>query len=409
MLKDNRIFFTRNQRVLENGEYTIVGNIVNGQWFKCKKEAFKFVSQCAREHLTYEDILVKCEDEYTKSYIAKVIALLKKIGAIGGEEAEESNESKITDISIILTNGCNLKCKHCISSCGELKRKDLSSDEIKKVIKWCTNKSIKEITLTGGEIFIRKDIKEILEYVRQNYQGKISVITNGTLITDEALAILIKNVDQIDLSMDGYDDESVSQIRGKGVFEKVINTIERLHEHNFRKISLSMVLTGENRKHVEEFKSLCAKYDVQELLRVLSPGGRAEENFEELKDTEFEKLREIESDTKKNDVSEYSFKCVCEKINSELSIDENGKIYPCVLLQSKGFEIGSIDELETGHLKKLADTDPMIDCIEGCKECNIRYFCASNCLGLDLSIFSNEKAKRIHCGKMRKIYNAVWE
>lgn len=404
MAKEN-IYFTNDYRVLENGNSIIIGNIINGQWFKCQKGAFDFLKDSMEQELSIEEILEKCEDEYTKKYILKVIQLLEEVGAVSNDEVHKKIENDIaaTDVSLVLTNGCNLRCRHCVASCGDFKRQDLSFEKIKRVTQWCNKKKIKEITLTGGEIFIRKDIKEILQYIRENYKGKISVITNGTLISDTILDTLVRCVDQIDISMDGYDDESVSKIRGNGVFDKVVDVIKRLHHKGFKAVSLSMVLTGENRKHVEEFKSLCAKYEVQELLRVLSPGGRAADNFDELKDIDFEK-----EETETSNVSEYTFKCVCQKLNSELSIDEKGNVYPCVLLQDRGKEIGTIEDLEKGYLNQVTDKEPIVDMIDGCKQCNVRYFCASNCVGLDLAIFNNAKAKQMHCDKMKKIYDAVW-
>lgn len=399
MHNNDYIVLSPEYRVLENDESVIIGNIVNGKWFKCKKEAYEFLIECINKNMRYEEMLNKCEDQYTKDYIVKFITLLVEIDVI--EKSNSNiNQCVIEAASIILTNGCNLRCRHCVSNCGGLERKDLSFDTIKKVIDWCESKSIKEITLTGGEIFIRSDIKEILKYVRQNYSGKIVVITNATLITDNILDTVVKNVGQIDISLDGYDEESVAKIRGNGVFKKVTDVIEQLHKHNFTKISLSMVLTGENRKHVEDFKNLCKTYEVNELLRVLSPRGRAAENFEELVDINFDKGS--------NNISEYSFKCVCKKLNSELSIDENGNIYPCVLLQKDGFQIGNVKDMDKG-LKLIECNDPLIDSIEKCKDCNIRYFCASNCLGHDMSVFYNEMAKSVRCKKAKEVYSVVWD
>ncbi len=399
MHNNDYIILSPEHRVLENDKNVIIGNIVKGKWFKCKKEAYEFLIECISKNMLYEEMLNKCEDQYTKDYIVKFITLLDEIDVI--EKANNNmNQNVIEAVSIILTNGCNLRCSHCVSNCGSLERKDLCFDTIKNVIDWCERKSVKEITLTGGEIFIRSDIKEILKYVRQNYSGKIVVITNGTLITENIMDILVKNVDQIDISLDGYDEESVTKIRGNGVFKKVTDTIELLHKHNFTKISLSMVLTGENRKHVEDFKNLCKAYEVKELLRVLSPEGRAAENFEKLVDNNFEKGS--------SNISEYSFKCVCKKLNSELSIDENGNIYPCVLLQKDGLQIGNVKYMDRG-LKIIECNDPLIDSIEKCKDCNIRYFCATNCLGHDMSVFYNEMAKHYWCKRAKEAYSVVWD
>ncbi|PIK00069.1 hypothetical protein CTR58_12750, partial [Staphylococcus epidermidis] len=38
------------------------------------------------------------------------------------------------------------------------------------------------LILTGGEPFIRKDILEIISYIRTNFKNKLMIMTNGMLI-----------------------------------------------------------------------------------------------------------------------------------------------------------------------------------------------------------------------------------
>lgn len=44
-----KLFFSDDMRILEKGNSVIVGNIVNGQWLKCDKEIFDFLSSCIKE------------------------------------------------------------------------------------------------------------------------------------------------------------------------------------------------------------------------------------------------------------------------------------------------------------------------------------------------------------------------
>lgn len=55
--------------------------------------------------------------------------------------------------------------------------------------------------------------------------GRIDIISNATLIYPEHISILKSCVDEISISLDGYDKNSVDFIRGQGVFDKVIETI----------------------------------------------------------------------------------------------------------------------------------------------------------------------------------------
>lgn len=102
------------------------------------------------------------------------------------------------------------------------------------------------ITLSGGEPLLRGDFKELLKYLKNNYNGHIGISTNGTLITNSNAELLVKYADQIDISVDGVDEETCSIVRGKGVFEKVIKSIKILQDKGFSNISLSMVFSDKN-------------------------------------------------------------------------------------------------------------------------------------------------------------------
>ena len=76
-----------------------------------------------------------------------------------------------------ITGKCNLRCKHCYRTEGDVEK--LSFDDIKNVIeqykvllkKYNEFHKIKRkghINITGGEPFIRKDIKEILKFLGEN-------------------------------------------------------------------------------------------------------------------------------------------------------------------------------------------------------------------------------------------------
>ena len=50
-------------------------------------------------------------------------------------------------------------------------------------------------------------------------------MTNGTLFNSQNITPIIEKVNNIDISLDGADEESCSVIRGKGVFDRVVNNI----------------------------------------------------------------------------------------------------------------------------------------------------------------------------------------
>lgn len=55
---------------------------------------------------------------------------------------------------------------------------------------------------------------------------------NGTLINEENVKKIINSVNQIDISIDGVDEDSCKVVRGPHVFEKIMNSIKLLKKYN---------------------------------------------------------------------------------------------------------------------------------------------------------------------------------
>lgn len=403
-----RMLWSLNMKYLENNEKVIIGNIDNGQWIRVAKDVFTFLKDCLEKEMNMQEIIGECQDEYTKKYVIKLINNLEKMDILVSQSENCHEEQKpLEKVSIKLTNDCNLRCKHCVARCGDFKKKEISFDTVKEVVNWCEVNNVKSIFLTGGEILIRKDIVDIILYIGSQFSGKLFIITNAVLITNEIAHIIKENVNGVDISLDGYDEESVSAIRGKGVYNSVLKAIERLHEVDFYDISLSMVLTAKNQEHVSEFQSLCKQMQVKEMLRVLMPEGRAYDNYDELS-TNISNQEQLTEQELLEKVNEYSFKCTCMGINDKFLINEDLHVYPCELLAIEDFHKGSVNELYTNDYKRF-DTKILVDEIESCRQCNIRYFCASNCIGMDLSIFKNQVLREQRCKKSKEIFQYVWK
>ncbi|MGE5360021.1 MAG: radical SAM/SPASM domain-containing protein [Bacteroidales bacterium] len=132
------------------------------------------------------------------------------------------------------TMRCNLRCEFCYV--GELLniegqwRAELPLDVLERAF---PERQGLEISLTGGEIFVRKDIGELLELFRRKGYLCGYLTTNGTLIDEgraSALAALAKVgfLKHVSVSVDGPQDLH-DRARGvKGTFERTAAGLRRL-------------------------------------------------------------------------------------------------------------------------------------------------------------------------------------
>lgn len=114
------------------------------------------------------------------------------------------------DLSIEVTRRCNLRCAHCLR--GDQRNSDLRLSVIEELSKQLMAEEfdgILEVTLTGGEPFLKANIIKELLYACPNVV--FIVITNGTITTKdafEAATMLLQRYDECQ----GLDDPSIGPI-----------------------------------------------------------------------------------------------------------------------------------------------------------------------------------------------------
>src|SRR6476469_5219432 len=132
------------------------------------------------------------------------------------------------------TMRCNLHCEFCyvgdlLNLEGEW-QEELSLEALAKAF---PEKSGLQVSLTGGEIFMRKDIMSVLDLFRTKGYSCGYLTTNGTIITEEraeALADLSAKgfLKHISVSVDGPKDLHDAARGLKGTFERTTQGLRRL-------------------------------------------------------------------------------------------------------------------------------------------------------------------------------------
>src|SRR5437762_5909411 len=139
------------------------------------------------------------------------------------------------------TMRCNLHCEFCyvgdlLNIEGEW-REELSLEALAKAF---PEQSGFQISLTGGEIFMRKDIMSVLDLFRSKGYACGYLTTNGTIISDEraeALADLAAKgfLKHISVSVDGPKERHDVARGVEGTFERTTAGLKRLQQAARRK------------------------------------------------------------------------------------------------------------------------------------------------------------------------------
>ncbi len=129
-----------------------------------------------------------------------------------------------------ITLKCNLACSHCGSRAGQARTKELSTDEALDLVQQMAEVGIKEVTLIGGEAFLRPDWLEIAAAINQAGM-RCTMTTGGYGITLEtARKMKQAGIATVSVSIDGLE-ETHDRLRGrKGAWKYAFKTMSHLKE-----------------------------------------------------------------------------------------------------------------------------------------------------------------------------------
>lgn len=297
-------------------------------------------------------------------------------------------------IQIYLTNACNMRCPHCYMFSGEKSTNELTLSEIERLIVKFAEYGGKKVVFTGGEVSLRQDLKRIISSAKSN-NLEVEVLTNGinwnTYMFDWAKDL----IDHVQISIDGYNEEENSKVRGDGNFNKALKTVEELVD---RGISTRIAITPRYHSKLHEdipkycsfVKKLLKKYRGKafgcsfsgEMMEGRN-GGLSLSEQKYYKDCIGEIECQIYGTSKYQSFIE-TFKQHIIADNcafGQLSVASNGNVFLCPKITNLN-PIGNIRTCNLDDLFKLsfeASNQSNINNLYPCCECELKYICGGEC------------------------------
>lgn len=304
-------------------------------------------------------------------------------------EYDETDEYKSCYIHV--TQSCNLQCPYCYSK-NEMRNafKDFSLDQWQLAIRKIREMGFHRLVFSGGEPLLFKHIDKLLYYCKELKFEEIDLITNGLLIDERNIVALKDNVDNLCISLDGFNEETNSPTRGKGNFEKVVKNIRILREKNIP-VNIIATIYKNNIENINEYLSLAELLDCTVSFSLFTISGEALNN-KELQQTEVQ-LSELSNYLLDDDVPSKMFDNIplvkgiqfrngCGAGKYLISVNADGNIYPCHFMMQEELLIGnifknSIDEIL--NMGSLHSSYMQVDNIDECRECEYKYLCGGGC------------------------------
>lgn len=130
-----------------------------------------------------------------------------------------------------LTLACDLKCRHCGSRAGERRSEELTTDECLDLVRQMARLGTREVTLIGGEAYLRRDWLQIIREIRA--QGMDCTLQSGGLHLTEARVKSAVNagLQGLGISIDGLS-EVHDNLRGvEGSFDAAFKALHWVNKH----------------------------------------------------------------------------------------------------------------------------------------------------------------------------------
>ncbi|MHC1690654.1 MAG: radical SAM protein [Bacteroidales bacterium] len=322
------------------------------------------------------------------------------------------NNKKVPRLMIFPTATCNLSCIYChCSSDRTVSHMDDSilHDSIIKYINYVERNSgfaqVLEITfMGGGEPFIRFDrIRNVVSYIKsKRIKAKYTIVTNGTLGTDDDWKWLLSEKFRITISADGppevqnYQRPYSSNLETSPILEKRLNflTTEKA------KINIRSTIIDSSKNNIEKICNYFRMFKCVKThqLEPVSFAGRGLSLSEDNLLTFYESYFEHYSKYLYSSPSRYKsawFKPFqksdgfCGAVYHNAIITHDGYVSLCTEVDSKSLKNRLGNEFIVSHInesnpfessKAIAFTNKhSITEMEYCKLCIIRYKCGGGC------------------------------
>ena len=144
-----------------------------------------------------------------------------------------------------VTYACNYQCPICFTDAGEPLAEELNEAEALQTVQKIHEAGIRDVIISGGEPFMRRDMVQILEKMAE-FGISTRIASNGSLLTDDILKELKdKTLTQsFQISLDTVNPELYEKFHGSspGSFDQTLSILRRIQAYDFH-TTISVRLT----------------------------------------------------------------------------------------------------------------------------------------------------------------------
>lgn len=245
---------------------------------------------------------------------------------------------------------------------------ELSSEEIKDLLLQAKELGVRELSLSGGEPFLRRDVLDISKFARDRCDMLVDINTNGLLLDTIPVDEVVNTFDMIIVSLDTLNERTYEKVRGvNGSFKIVTNGLGKLLKNRLHKsqVAVNCVVSSQNLDSIGELLRFGKNNDLQVLLQPVhnSPENSFVTDEEDAELTRFDELTVTEKWKEISHVLSYTnfmYRTYCKDYYDGIPlfllkkkpkeficfagsfnfwVDPHGYVFPCEFLREKKWNI----------------------------------------------------------------------
>ncbi len=149
-----------------------------------------------------------------------------------------------------LLGRCNLSCVHCYMEGGPTREEQLPVEVVLRAISECEELGVTSLYLTGGEALLYRQLDAVLQEAARVPDLKVTVSTNGMLVTEQHAEVFRELGVHVNVSVDGAEEfhdrfrrrrgafrateRGIRTLVGAGVAVSIVTTITRRNRASLR-------------------------------------------------------------------------------------------------------------------------------------------------------------------------------
>jgi radical SAM protein with 4Fe4S-binding SPASM domain len=394
-----------------------------------RRDVESIVQELCRQHGFPEGII----REWVTGLFATLTekGYLEDVAADPVRAVDPGDDKRLDVLYLHVTGRCNFACPYCYASAGR-QAPDLDLDLAKTLAARAAELGAKKLAISGGEPLLRGDLEEILQ------AGKAAglmtqLLTNGVLLDRERALSVTAHLDMVQVSIDGWNEETNQATRGAGAFDKIRAGLINLRDIGYDRVTAAVTAFTLPEDDIENMIRTASEFGAKVVrFNKLIPSGRASDLDPErysgerdmrLADAVYAAYTRVQKERTPaeiaagpnfvvrvagdpvNEIMSMTRKAFCGVGVSTLSVACDGTVFPCAALHRPELALGNARDEDLGaiqarsaerHVRLSVDHEPQ------CRGCDVRHYCGGGCRAVNYALTGQLGGRSPHCEVLKR-------